>query len=99
MSSEPEIDRETYWKIQVRRTVGLLVIWFIAGFLMSIFLVEWLNGITFLGMPFGFWMAQQGSIFVFVGLVIAYAVMTGRLDRRAGVASDNDSGASPQEGQ
>lgn len=93
MSSQPEIDRETYWKMQFRRTIGLLAIWFVAGFVLSIFLAEWLNGFTFLGMPFGFWMAQQGSILIFVGLVLAYAVMTGQLDRRAGV--EEDSGASP----
>jgi len=95
MSSEPEIDRDTYWRIQIRRTVGLLLIWFVAGFVLSIFLAEWLNGVTFLGMPLGFWMAQQGSIVVFVGLVLAYAVMTGRLDRRAGVDEQSDPASPP----
>jgi len=95
MSSEPDIDRDTYWRIQIRRTVGLLVLWFVAGFGLSIFFAEWLNGFTFLGMPLGFWMAQQGSIFVFVGLVLAYAVMTGRLDRRAGVDEQSDPASSP----
>jgi len=90
MSSQPEIDRETYWKMQLRRTIGLLAIWFVAGVVLSIFLAEWLNGFTFLGMPAGFWMAQQGSILVFVGLVLAYAIMTGRLDRRAGVEEGGD---------
>jgi putative solute:sodium symporter small subunit len=95
MSSPPEIDRETYWTIQLRRTVGLLTIWFVVGFVLSIFLAEPLNSISFLGVPFGFWMAQQGSIFVFIGLVLAYAVMTGRLDRRAGVEEDDSESAAP----
>jgi putative solute:sodium symporter small subunit len=89
MSSPPEIDRERYWTIQIRRTVGLLAIWFVVGFVLSIFLAEPLNDVSFLGVPFGFWMAQQGSIFVFIGLVFAYAVMTGRLDRRAGVEEED----------
>lgn len=98
MSSPPEIDRETYWTIQIRRTVGLLAIWFVVGFVLSIFLAEPLNALSFLGVPFGFWMAQQGSIFVFIALVFAYAVMTGRLDRRAGVEEDDkDSSASSEE--
>lgn len=97
MSSGPEIDRETYWKMQLRRTIGLLAIWFVAGFVLSIFLAEWLNGFTFLGMPFGFWMSQQGSILVFVGLVLAYAIMTGRLDRRAGVEERGDASPSSEE--
>ena len=98
MSSPPEIDREQYWTIQIRRTVGLLAIWFVVGFVLSIFLAEPLNDVSFLGVPFGFWMAQQGSIFVFIGLVFAYAVMTGRLDRRAGVEEeDGESSASSGE--
>ncbi|MFB6249116.1 MAG: DUF4212 domain-containing protein [Salinibacter sp.] len=93
MSSPPEIDRETYWKIQVRRTVVLLAIWFFVGFVLSIFLAEPLNNVSFLGVPFGFWMAQQGSIFVFIGLVLAYAVMTGRLDQRASVEEEDGESA------
>lgn len=96
MSSDPEIDRETYWKIQMRRTALLLGVWFVVGYLLSIFLAEYLNGVTVLGMPFGFWMAQQGSIFVFIALILAYAVMTGRLDRRAGV-EEHDTGDSEPE--
>lgn len=99
MSAEPEIDRETYWKIQIRRTVLLLVVWFVVGYVLSIFLAEPLNNITFLGMPLGFWMAQQGSIFTFVGLILAYTLLTGRLDRRAGVEergdARSDSGKNP----
>jgi putative solute:sodium symporter small subunit len=30
--------------------------------------------------PFGFWMAQQGSIICFVLILIVYAVLMGRLD-------------------
>ena len=32
--------------------------------------------------PFGFWMAQQGAILGFVGLLIIYAIAMNRLDRR-----------------
>lgn len=95
MSSEPEIDRETYWTIQKRRIGILLGVWFVVGYVLSIFLAEVLNGVTFLGMPFGFWMAQQGSIFVFIGLILAYAIMTGRLDRRAGVEEHSTDSTEP----
>lgn len=96
MSSDPDIDRETYWRIQIGRTVLLLVVWFVAGFVLSIFFAEWLNTLTFLGMPLGFWMAQQGSIFVFIGLVLAYAILTGQLDRRAGVEETEDPASEPE---
>jgi putative solute:sodium symporter small subunit len=34
--------------------------------------------------PFGFWMAQQGSIICFVILLIVYAILMHRLDTRHG---------------
>lgn len=98
MSSPPDIDRTTYWKIQVRRTALLLAVWFVAGYVLSIFLAEPLNSLSFLGMPLGFWMAQQGSIFIFIGLILTYAIMTGRLDRRAGV-EEEESPPGPESSQ
>lgn len=94
-NNAPEIDRETYWRTLMRRTLILLTVWFITGYVMSIFLAEPLNNIDFGGIPFGFWMAQQGSIFVFVSLVLIYAIATGQLDQQAGVEEDDDSTAAP----
>ena len=62
----------------MRRTAVLLVIWAIVGFGLSILGVEALNNLTFNNMPLGFWMAQQGSIIVFVLLILAYAILTQR---------------------
>jgi putative solute:sodium symporter small subunit len=97
MASQPDIDRVTYWKTQIRRTSILLLVWFIAGYVMSIFLAEPLNAISFGGVPFGFWMAQQGSIFVFISLILIYAVTSDRLDEEAGVSEDD--GSTSQAGQ
>jgi len=33
-------------------------------------------------------MAQQGSIMIFILLILAYAIMMGKLDRAAGVEED-----------
>lgn len=33
-------------------------------------------------MPLGFWLAQQGSIYVFLLLILVYAVRMDALDRR-----------------
>jgi putative solute:sodium symporter small subunit len=89
------IDRTEYWKIQIRRTLMLLGVWFVAGYGMSIFLAEPLNRITLGGIPFGFWMSQQGSIFVFILLVLVYAITAGQLDRRAGVEEAGDAPPPP----
>ena len=80
LDSEGSISRRVYWKKQVRRTTGLLVVWAIVGFGMSILGVKVLNGATFNGMPFGFWMAQQGAIIVFVLLILAYAILSQQAD-------------------
>ena len=85
------IDRKTYWRKTLRRTLALLCVWFLVGYVFSIFLAEPLNEITILGgMPLGFWMAQQGSIYVFILLVLVFAISAGRLDRAAGVEETDD---------
>lgn len=75
------MDRRTYWRRQIRRTSILLAIWAIVGFGLSILFVEQLNRIHLGDMPLGFWMAQQGSIYVFIVLVLLYALLSGRADR------------------
>lgn len=73
--------RSAYWRAVLRRTVLLLAIWFVAGPVLSILVADRLNGITIGGMPLGFWMAQQGAIYVFVLLIFAYAWLAQRADR------------------
>jgi putative solute:sodium symporter small subunit len=34
------------------------------------------------GVPLGFWIAQQGSIYVFVALIFVYAYQMDKLDRK-----------------
>jgi putative solute:sodium symporter small subunit len=63
----------------------LLAIWFTVSYGLGVLLVEPLNSIRIGGFPLGFWFSQQGSIYVFVLLVVFYAVWMDRLDRRYGV--------------
>jgi putative solute:sodium symporter small subunit len=96
--AKPTLSRVEYWREQMRRTVILLSVWFIVSFVLSIFLAEPLNGFSFGGVPFGFWMAQQGSIFVFVSLVLIYALASNALDRQAGVEETDDTISAAGEG-
>ena len=80
----PEEDRATlaaYWKRTLRFTVVLLVIWFVAGYLLAIVFAPALNQFTFLGGPLGFWFAQNGAIYIFWLLILAYALGMNRLDQ------------------
>jgi putative solute:sodium symporter small subunit len=51
----------------------------------GILFVEPLNNVSFLGVPLGFWFAQQGSIVVFVLLIFVYVKMMDRLDAKYGI--------------
>lgn len=77
--------RREYWRRNLRLMVILLSIWFIVSFGFGILLAEPLNNIVINGFPLGFWFAQQGSIYVFVVLILVYAKMMDRLDDRFGV--------------
>ena len=76
---------EAYWKRNLRLTITLLVIWFVVGYLLSIVFAPALNAFTFLGAPLGFWMAQNGAIYVFVLLILVYAVRMNQMDKEFGV--------------
>jgi len=63
--------------------LGLLMLWAAAGLGCGILFADKLNEYTLpgTGYPLGFWFAQQGSIIVFVILVLVYALAMNRLDR------------------
>mgnify|MGYP003656694681 CR=1 FL=1 len=66
-------------------------IWFVVSFGFGILLVEPLNSIRLFGFKLGFWWAQQGSIYVFVVLIIVYVIWMHRIDQRFGVSDDDRS--------
>lgn len=74
-----------YWKRTLRLTLVLLGIWFVVGYVIAIVLAPFLNRFTFLGGPLGFWVAQNGAIYVFWILVLVYALRMNRLDEEYGV--------------
>ena len=76
---------EAYWKRNLRLTTILLSIWFVVGYLLAIVFAPALNNFTFLGTPLGFWIAQNGAIYVFVLLILIYAMRMNSLDKEFGV--------------
>jgi putative solute:sodium symporter small subunit len=86
-------DRHDHWRATVRRILILLVIWALVGPVMSILFVEQLNTVSIGGVPFGFWMGQQGSIYVFVILIFVNAWMADRLDRQKAGSGTRDAGS------
>ena len=71
---------EDYWSANLKLIAKCLSIWFVVAYLLSIVFVAELNTITMGGYKLGFWFAQQGSIYVFVGLVFYYAQQMNKID-------------------
>ena len=85
----------SYWKANLRLVGLCLVIWFVVSYLFGIILVEPLNNIRLGGYKLGFWFAQQGSILVFVLLILAYCLLLNRLDAEHHRELDRIRGESP----
>ena len=84
--------QEEYWRRNVRLVATLLSIWAFVAYVLGILLVEPLNNIEIGGFPLGFWIAQQGSIVVFVLLILVYVLKMDRLDDEYGVSERDEGG-------
>lgn len=76
---------EGYWKENLSIMTVLLCLWFVVSYGFGILLVNVLNNIQFFGFKLGFWFAQQGAIYVFVGIIFYYVARMNRLDQKYNV--------------
>ncbi|MEO0414429.1 MAG: DUF4212 domain-containing protein [Verrucomicrobiota bacterium] len=93
--SENHTDKSTplaYWRAKLGVLFGILAVWFIVSYGCGILFRDWLDANMFKigNAPFGFWMAQQGSIICFVLLLIVYAVLMNRLDDKFGYSETEE---------
>tara|TARA_B100001123_G_scaffold392196_1_gene471159 strand:- start:107 stop:421 length:315 start_codon:yes stop_codon:yes gene_type:complete len=88
---------QSYWKSNIRIVLSLLAVWFFISFGCGILLVDVLDNFRIGGFKLGFWIAQQGSIFVFVVLIFVYIHLMDKLDDRYNLeTSKNDQTPSPE---
>lgn len=85
--ANPE-NRRAHWKANLRILAILLFIWAFVSFGCGIFFADALDQFKIGGFKLGFWMAQQGAIYVFVGLIGFYVWYMNRLDRKHDVHED-----------
>jgi putative solute:sodium symporter small subunit len=71
-----------YWRENLRLVAGCLVVWFVVSFGFGVLGVDVLDRIQVGGFKLGFWFAQQGSIYVFLVLIVFYTWRMGKIDRR-----------------
>jgi putative solute:sodium symporter small subunit len=82
-------DHSKYWRANLRLVAGCLVVWFTVSFGFGVLLVDWLNtsrSAASARLRF----AQQGSIYVFLALIVFYVIRMGRIEREHGVHEDED---------
>lgn len=75
-------EKQSYWQENLRLIFICLAIWFVVSFGFGLLLVEPLNEIRLGGYKLGFWFAQQGSIYTFVGLIFWYGKKMNDLDKK-----------------
>lgn len=88
MSDKKNGDAQAYWKANINLVITLMVIWFGVSYGFGILLVDVLNQISLGGFKLGFFFAQQGSIYVFVGLIFYYVYRMNKIDREFDVHED-----------
>ncbi len=71
-----------YWRSNLKIMMVLLAVWAVAGLGCGVLFADSLNAYSLGGYPLGFWFAQQGSIIVFVILILIYSLLLNRLDAR-----------------
>lgn len=78
--------RVAHRRATIKVTLFLLLLWFLVSYGCAILFRDWLdaNAPSIGNAPFGFWMAQQGSIISFVFILVVYAVWMNSLDSRYG---------------
>ena len=80
-----------YWRKNITIMIVLLAIWAFVGLGCGVLFADWLNQFSLGGFPLGFWFSQQGSIIVFIILILIYAILLNRLDNEyAGKTSQED---------
>ena len=89
--ASPDQKRE-YWRKNLRILVALLTVWFVVSYGCGILFVDELDRVHLGGFKLGFWFAQQGSIYVFVLLILVYVVLMNRLDRKYDVHEQEQEG-------
>lgn len=78
----PDKNAQSYWRANIRLVTKLMCVWFFISFGCGILFVDFLDTFRIGGFKLGFWIAQQGAIFVFVALIYVYIYAMDKLDEQ-----------------
>ena len=89
MSVDLAQKRADYRRRTLRLTGVLLLVWLTVTLGASYFARE-LDRLNFFGFPFGFYMAAQGALLIYLLIVGVYALCMERIEAHYGVPPDDD---------
>lgn len=78
---------EQYWRETRFLMVVVLFVWFLVSYFAAI-ISNFLNQIVVFGFPLGYYMGAQGSLVVFVLLILFYANKMDKIDEKYGVKEE-----------
>lgn len=78
-------DTKGYWKATLRLTVSLLIVWFLVSFGAGILFRDFFDNYSIGGAPLGFWFAQNGSIYIFLMLIVIYCIKMTQYEKKFGI--------------
>lgn len=84
------VSRETlnaYWRENKNLMYVIMLIWFVVSYLAAIF-ASYLNNISIIGFPLGYYMGAQGSLIAFVILNYLYSKKMTELDKKYGLEEE-----------
>jgi putative solute:sodium symporter small subunit len=76
---------QLYWKANLKIIMIVLGIWAFVSYGCGIIFAPFLNNFYLGSLPIGFWFAQQGSMYVFIILIFAYAILMDKTDKEFNV--------------
>ena len=80
--------QRAYWRSNLTLTLTLLSVWFGVTFIGGYYASE-LNTLSFMGFPLGFYLFAQGSLLIYLVIIVIYVFAMNRLDRQFRVDTRN----------
>ena len=78
---------ESYWRENRNLMILVLLIWALVSYGAAL-ISGWLNKIVIFGFHLGYYMGSQGSLVVFVLLIVFYAISMDKTDEKYGVKEE-----------
>ena len=80
-------NRRLHWTKTSRLTYWVLALWLVFGYVLPFFAKD-LDNASFLGFPLGYYMIVQGSLIVFVLLIVGQNFLQDRIDEECGLSEE-----------